>query len=257
MLEVGLVGYGGKMGGLICDLIAQSGDLKLTSVYDHKNQRNLQSRQEDIYFSNDWGEFLKHSQAVIDFSTPQATFSLLEACLEIPRPLVIGTTGLSEETHQLMRKVSQSVPVVYATNTSQGINLLNQFAFLASKILEDCDIEIVEMHHRSKKDAPSGTAMTLAEYCANARGLELEEVRVSGRDGNIGKRDKQEIGVMSLRGGDIVGRHTVGFYCDGEYLELTHTATNRKTFALGALRAVRWVMVQKNGIFSMKEVLGQ
>jgi 4-hydroxy-tetrahydrodipicolinate reductase len=139
---------------------------------------------------------------------------------------------------------------------SLGVAILNKLVYLASKSLEDFDIEIVEQHHRYKKDSPSGTAMTLAEHCAKARELDLNKVRVSGRDGMIGERTKDEIAVMALRGGDIVGRHTVGLYNDGEFLELNHTATSRDTFAKGAVKAAKWLKDQKPGLYSINDCLG-
>lgn len=253
MLKIGLVGYSGRMGQLIFREIAQKEEMQLISIYTKKSQHS--SCVDEALVTSDWQEFLEPCDMVIDFSSPQGTSQLLRAVAKNPKPLVIGTTGLSEETHVLMQELSQTIPIVYATNTSQGVALLNRLVFIASEVLRDADIEIVEMHHHHKKDAPSGTAMTLAQYCANARGLDLEKVRVSGRDGNVGERSKDEIGVMSLRGGDIVGKHTVGFYCDGEYLEITHNATNRKTFALGALRAAQWIVSKQSGLYSMKDVL--
>jgi 4-hydroxy-tetrahydrodipicolinate reductase len=139
---------------------------------------------------------------------------------------------------------------------SLGVAVLNKLVYLASKTLADFDCEIVEQHHRHKVDAPSGTALTLAEFAAKGRGEELNEVRISGRDGQIGTRTKKEIAVMALRGGDIVGRHTVGFYNDGEFLELNHTATSRETFSKGAIRAAGWIVNQESGFYSINDCLG-
>jgi len=139
---------------------------------------------------------------------------------------------------------------------SLGVAVLNRLVALASKTLRDFDCEIVEQHHKHKVDSPSGTALTLAEHAASARDLELDNVRVSGRDGVIGARTKDEIGVMSLRGGDIIGRHTVGFYNDGEFLELNHTATSRNTFSKGAIKAAMWLSTQENGLYSINDCLG-
>lgn len=252
MLRVGLVGYSGRMGQLIAECLGQESKFSLSCIFAH--QISVTAPQE-VLATSDWNEFLDHCDCVIDFSNHTGTLHLLQALLHSPKPSVIGTTGLQEEEKKLLAQVSSLAPVVYATNTSQGIALLNQLAFLVTQKLPDADIEISEFHHRQKKDSPSGTAMTLAEFCAEARGLNLESVRVSGRDGNIGKRKKEEIGVMSFRGGDIVGKHTVGFYCDGEYLELTHNATSRNTFAKGAIRALKWVIAQENGLYSMQDVL--
>lgn len=241
------------MGGLIADAISKKEEMILSSLYMRSKNPSLDVE----YAGNEWEGFLNHCEVVIDFSNQEATSQLLSAIEKNPKPLVIGTTGLDTQTHQKMKELSKQIPIVYATNTSRGIVLLNQIASLVAKTLKDADIEIIEMHHRNKKDAPSGTAMTLAECCARARGVDLEHVRVSGREGNIGKREKDQIAVMSLRGGDIVGRHTVGFYCDGEYLELSHQATSRETFALGALEALEWILSQKEGLYHMGDVLKQ
>ena len=179
--------------------------------------------------TNDIDTLLKNSDVVIDFTLPEGTEALCERALQIPKPIVSGTTGLSEHQLNLMKEAAKKMPILYATNMSLGIAVLNKLASMASKLLNDFDVEIVEMHHRYKKDAPSGTALTLAKHIATARGLDLDGVRVSGRDGNIGERTKDEIAVMALRGGDIVGRHTAGFYNDGEFIELNHTATSRDT----------------------------
>ena len=199
---------------------------------------------------------LENSDIVIDFTIAFATETLLEAALENPTPLVIGTTGLSPHQKNLLDEASKVMPILYSTNMSLGVAVLNKLVSLASSALKDFDIEIVEQHHRYKKDAPSGTAITLGENAAAARGLNLEDVRVSGRNGLIGERSKDEIAIMALRGGDIVGRHTVGFYNDGEFIELNHTATSRDTFAKGALRAAKWLVNQKNGLYSINDCLG-
>jgi 4-hydroxy-tetrahydrodipicolinate reductase len=191
--------------------------------------------------------FLNSCDGVIDFSLPQASESLLSTSLDekIYKPIVMGTTGLSTHQQNLLKQVSKFIPICYASNMSLGVAILNEVASMVSKRLQEFDCEIVEQHHRYKQDAPSGTALTLAHSCANARGLDLDKVRVSGRDGHIGARNKDEIGVMSLRGGDIVGRHTVGFYNDGEFLELNHTATSRETFSKGALSVFKWLIKQE------------
>lgn len=253
MIKVGLIGRSGRMGGLIAEVISKQEEMILSSFYTRR-----QNRSDDVaYQGEDWKSFLNLCDVVIDFSNHQLTQHLLLAIKDHPKPLVIGTTGLDQQTFEELKHISNIVPIVYATNTSRGIVLLNQIASFVSRALKDADIEIVETHHRYKKDSPSGTAMTLAEHCAKARGLDLNNVFLFGRHGNIQERGKNQIGVMSLRGGDIVGKHTIGFYCDGEYLELTHHATSRETFAIGAVQAARWVMLQKNGLYGMHDVLEQ
>ncbi|MDR1008308.1 MAG: 4-hydroxy-tetrahydrodipicolinate reductase [Campylobacteraceae bacterium] len=196
------------------------------------------------------------SDVIIDFTAPSGTEALLRYAIKRPKPLIIGTTGLTSEQLALLEQAAQSMPVLYSTNMSLGVAVLNRLVELASEKLRDFDIEIVEQHHRFKKDAPSGTAFTLGESAAKARGLELSKVRISGRDGIIGQRNKDEIGVMSLRGGDIIGRHTVGFYNDGEFIELNHTATSRDTFAKGAIHAAKWIVNQPNGQYTISDCLG-
>ncbi|TQR54008.1 4-hydroxy-tetrahydrodipicolinate reductase [Campylobacter troglodytis] len=193
---------------------------------------------------------------IIDFSAPACTRDLLSFALTSPKPIVIGTTGLDENEKALMKEASKKMPLFYATNMSLGVAVLNHLAKQAATLLRDFDIEILEMHHRHKKDAPSGTAITLAETVAGARNLELSKVRLSGRDGIIGARSKDEIAVMSLRGGDVVGQHRVGFYEDGEFIELCHNATSRATFARGAIKIAKWLIKQENGFYGMGDFLG-
>ncbi|PKZ28756.1 4-hydroxy-tetrahydrodipicolinate reductase [Campylobacter ureolyticus] len=242
MLKIGIYGSSGRMGKMIQECLKEYENAKVAALFD-KNSSNL-----EIFF--------KSSDVIIDFSMPEGTKVLLEFAKKNPKPLCIGTTGLSKDELNLMKEISKNMPILYATNMSLGVAVLNKLAFLASKALSEFDAEILEMHHRYKKDAPSGTALTLAENVAIARNLNLDKVRVSGRDGIIGQRSKDEIAVMSLRGGDIVGRHTAGFYGNGEFIELNHTATSRATFANGAIKAAIWLSSQKNGLYDINDCLG-
>ncbi len=253
MLNVGIFGASGRVGRLLIDDLKTEEGLKLEAVYVRKTQDF--PVPEGTLVTNDIDAFVEASDIVIDFSLPEAAQSLLEALLKNPKPLVSGTTGLSVHQLNLLKSLSEVAPVLYATNMSLGVAMLNKLVSLASKTLEGFDIEIVEMHHRHKKDAPSGTALTLAESAASARGLDLDQVRVSGRNGNIGERTDDEIAVMALRGGDIVGRHTVGFYNDGEFVELNHTATSRNTFSKGAIRAAKWLHTQERGLYGIADCL--
>ena len=213
-MKVGIFGASGRVGKLLVENIIKDDSLNLSSVYVRRKM-DFDVKGQTLV-TNDMEVFLKESEIVIDFTLPQATESLLTIALEKePKPLVIGTTGLSSHQQNLLKLASQKMPILYATNMSVGVALLNKLVYTASKILNDFDIEIVEMHHRFKKDAPSGTALTLAESAAKARNLNIDQIRTSGRNGNIGEREKDEIAVMALRGGDIVGEHTVGFYNDG------------------------------------------
>ena len=253
MVRVGVFGANGRVGKLIIDDLKITDDISLSSVFVRTSLDF--SIDPSVLVSTDIKSFLNGCDIVIDFSLPEACEALLEAAIKTPKPLVIGTTGLSTHQLNLLKQASENMPVLYATNMSLGVALLNKLVYQASAALDGFDIEIVEMHHKYKKDAPSGTALTLGESAAAGRGLDLDKVRVSGRDGNIGERTKDEIAVMALRGGDIVGRHTVGFYNDGEFIELNHTATSRNTFSKGAIRAATWLADQEAGLYSISDCL--
>jgi 4-hydroxy-tetrahydrodipicolinate reductase len=254
MVKVGIYGASGRVGKLLIEDLAGEETLALAAVF--VRQELKAAVPEGTLVTNDLEAFIGASDIIIDFSLPEAAQTLMEALLKTPKPLVSGTTGLNIHQLNLLKELSGVAPVLYATNMSLGVALLGKLVNLASKTLEGFDIEIVEMHHRHKKDAPSGTALTLAEAAAAGRGLDLDSVRVSGRNGNIGERSKDEIAVMALRGGDIVGRHTVGFYNDGEFIELGHTATSRNTFSKGAIRAAKWLTSQPVGLYSIADCLG-
>ena len=254
MVKVGIYGANGRVGKLLIEDLAAEETLQLAAVFVRKTFKG--ALPEGTLVTNDIDTFVAASDIIIDFSLPEAAQTLTETLLKTPKPLVSGTTGLSTHQQNLLKELSSVVPVLYATNMSLGVALLGKLVNLASKTLDGFDIEIVEMHHRHKKDAPSGTALTLAEAAAAGRNLNLDAVRVSGRNGNIGERTKDEIAVMALRGGDIVGRHTVGFYNDGEFIELGHTATSRNTFSKGAIRAAKWLNTQPNGLYTIADCLG-
>jgi 4-hydroxy-tetrahydrodipicolinate reductase len=253
MVRVGVFGANGRVGQLIIDDLKESENISLSSVFV-RSELNF-SIDPSVLVSTDIKSFLNGCDIVIDFSLPEACEALLEAAIKTPKPLVIGTTGLSTHQLNLLKEASENMPVLYATNMSLGVALLNKLVYQAAAALDGFDIEIVEMHHKHKKDALSGTALTLGESAAEGRGLDLDKVRVSGRDGNIGERTEDEIAVMAIRGGDIVGRHTVGFYNDGEFIELNHTATSRNTFSKGAIRAGAWLADKEPGLYSISDCL--
>ncbi|KIM07157.1 MAG: dihydrodipicolinate reductase [Sulfurovum sp. PC08-66] len=254
MLKVGIVGSTGRVGSLLIENLAHDSEAMLSCV--HVFDELKKEVGAGVVITNSMDELLNHCDVVIDFSAPQATQALLEAALKNPKPLVIATTGFTSHQQNLMKEVSKEMPLLYSSNMSVGIALLKQLVERVSHTLKDFDIEIVEQHHRHKVDSPSGTAITLGEFAAKGRGVDLDSVRISGRDGQIGARSKEEIAVMALRGGDIVGRHTVGFYNDGEFLELNHTATSRETFSKGALRAAKWLIAQEVGFYTINDCLG-
>lgn len=255
--HIGIFGASGRIGKLLIEEISKESDLGIGSVFARDDIQSLKAQ--NLPLAKDINEFLQNSQCVIDFSSNAGTYALLQQALDTKThiPMVIGSTGLDSTTSELMQRASEQFPILYASNMSRGVAILNKISALVASSLSESDIEIVEIHHHHKKDAPSGTALSLAQSCAKARGLSLDKVRISGRNGDIGARSKDEIGVMSLRGGDIAGRHTVGFYVDGEYLELTHNATSRLTFAKGAIVALKWLATQKrdNKLYGVNDFL--
>ena len=253
MLKIGILGASGRVGQLLVGLIKSSGTASLAAVY-FKGKGEGDFGEAHVASSID--DFLAHCDAVIDFSYHEGTEELISALAKQPKPCVIGTTGLNAHQLHLMADTATKMPILYATNMSLGVAMLSRLVAITSEKLRDFDIEITEMHHRHKKDAPSGTALTLATSAAKARDLDLDAVRISGRNGIIGERTKDEISVMALRGGDIVGEHVVGFYEDGEYIRLQHTATSRETFAKGAFKALLWTVKQPNGLYSINDCLG-
>jgi 4-hydroxy-tetrahydrodipicolinate reductase len=199
---------------------------------------------------------IDQADVIIDFSLHSATQGLFELAVEKGKPLVVGTTGHSPEERVKLRELAARVPTVWAGNFSIGVNLLYFLTQRASEILSmDYDAEIVEMHHRFKKDAPSGTAARLAEIVLEKRNLKASDLR-HGREGITGERTQREVGMHSLRGGDVVGEHTVSFAALGERLELTHKASDRRIFAAGAIRSAEWIVGQPAGIYDMQDVLG-
>ena len=206
---------------------------------------------------DDLGGVIAYGDVVVDFSSHTATAGVVSLCADNKKALVIGTTGHSEAEKAEIAKRKSVIPIVFASNFSTGVNTLFWLTRKAAEILgPGYDLEILEMHHRMKKDAPSGTAKTLAGILADVRKLQLDKAARHGRDGITGERTNSEIGIHSIRGGDVVGDHTVIFANAGERLELTHKATSRDTLANGALRAALWVVQQKPGLYDMQDVLG-
>ncbi len=206
---------------------------------------------------DDLAGVIRGCDVVIDFSAHAATVEVARLCAKHKKALVIGTTGHTDTDTFEIKQHQKRIPIVWASNFSTGVNTLFWLTRKAAEILgPDFDLEVVEMHHRQKKDAPSGTAKTLAEILADVRKLHLEQAARHGRAGLVGERTPGEIGVHSIRGGDVVGDHTVIFANVGERVELTHKASSRDTFANGALRAAQWLVKQKPGLYNMQDVLG-
>ena len=221
-----------------------------------KNFRQLEVVGQ-IDTGDDLAAVIDKGDVVIDFSTHTATVEVAALCARHGKALVIGTTGHTDTDTFEITKSRAKISIVWASNFSTGVNTLFWLTRKAAEILgPDFDLEVVEMHHRLKRDAPSGTAKTLAEILADVRLLRLAEAARHGRSGIVGERKPSEIGIHSLRGGDVVGDHTVVFANTGERVELTHKASSRDTFANGALRAALWVVNQKPGLYDMQDVLG-
>ena len=254
MVKIGIHGASGKMGRMIIECLKNEPDAKLSAAYTIEPLDF--ALPDGVVITDKFDELFANCDVVIDFTIKDGAINLLNYARTDPKPLVIGTTGLGEDGANLLKLASAAMPILYATNMSLGVAVLNRLAALASKALREFDTEIVEQHHRHKKDAPSGTALTLGERVAAARGLNLKDVLVTGRDGLVGARSKDEIAILAVRGGDVVGRHTVGFYNEGEFIELNHTATSRATFAKGAIKAAIWVAGQQSGLYGIDDCLG-
>lgn len=205
----------------------------------------------------DLHEFLRQVDVVVDFSHPEASKCHAVACAQENKRMVVGTTGLSDEQRQALSDAARQIAIVFAPNMSVGVNLCLKLLETAAQVLGDeFDVEILEAHHREKIDAPSGTALRMGEVVAKALGRKLTDCAVYGRQGQIGERDGKTIGFSTVRAGDILGEHTVMFAGAGECIEFVHKVSSRQTFAIGALRAARWVMERERGLFDMQDVLG-
>ncbi|MBU6958042.1 4-hydroxy-tetrahydrodipicolinate reductase [Pseudomonas sp. CVAP len=193
---------------------------------------------------------------LIDFTLPEVMLKNLAFCCKVGKAMVIGTTGLDATQKQLLAEAGKDIPIVFAANFSVGVNLSLKLLDMAARVLgDDADIEIIEAHHRNKIDAPSGTALRMGEVIASALDRDLQKVAVYGREGHTGVRERETIGFATVRGGDVVGDHTVLFACEGERLEITHKASSRMTFAKGAVRAALWLDGREPGLYDMQDVL--
>ncbi len=242
MIKLLITGAKGRMGQAVKSCALADGGFEIASEID---------------LGDSLADGLSRSEAVIDFSYRGFTLELLEGCVEKKVLLVMGTTGHTDEELEAIQKASEVIPIVHAPNFSVGVNTLFWLTAKATEILgRGFDLEVVEMHHRMKKDAPSGTARRLAEILAERRSLSYDKDTRHGRFGDVGARTDDEIGVHALRGGDVVGDHTVIYAGDGERVELTHKASSRNTFANGSLRAAKWLSDKSPGLYDMQDVLG-
>ncbi len=265
MLQVAIHGAVGRMGRSIASVLAEDPDANLVAAMDRTDSELVGrdigaltgSGPTGVKVTADVEEFLGNVEVVIDFSIAAATAKLLPICAGQRIPMVIGTTGLDAETRAALERAAEHIPVVFAPNYSQGVNALYFLAARAAELLgPGFDAEIVEIHHKRKVDSPSGTAVRLGEVVAAAKALDPGRAVTHGRSGHVGARPSNEIGVMAVRGGDVVGEHTVYLVGEGERLELTHRASDRSIFARGAVRAAHWVVGRPAGLYDMADVMG-
>ncbi len=265
MIKIGVAGAAGKMGSRITALCREYDGLELAGAFERAGHKDIGRDIGPVVGIGETGILLQDSiekimdavDIIIDFTSIESTKKNLEAASAKGRAMVIGTTGLSRDDLSHMEPMMKSIPCVMASNMSLGVNLLLKVLQDVARVLgDDYDIEIVEAHHRLKKDAPSGTALKMAQVIAGAINRDLEEVGVYARHGIIGQRTKKEIGIQTVRAGDIVGEHTVLFGGLGERIEITHKASSRDTFARGALKAALWLAAKPAGLFDMQDVLG-
>ena len=241
MTKIAITGSNGRMGQALIEAV---------KLNPNVSQGSILNRGDDIE------RVLKDFDVLIDFTRPEATLDALSTCQSAGKAMVIGTTGFSDDALKVIDQASSDIPIVFAPNMSVGVNLTLKLLETTAKVIgTDSNIEIVEAHHRHKVDAPSGTALKMGEVIANALGRDLSDCAVYGREGKEGPRDRQTIGFSSIRGGDVVGEHTVTFFMEGERVEITHKASSRMTYANGAVKASQWLTNQPNGLYSMQDVL--
>jgi 4-hydroxy-tetrahydrodipicolinate reductase len=264
MLNIVIAGSTGRMGHALLEGVIGDAELRLHAALDRAGNAAIGRDAGEfvgapcgVKISADVAAALQGADVLVDFTRPEATMEYLAACRKAGTKLVIGTTGFNAQQKQAIADAARDIAIVFAPNMSVGVTLLISLVQSAAKVLaEGYDIEIIEAHHRHKVDAPSGTALRLGEAAAAALGRNLAECAVYGREGVTGERDAKTIGFATVRGGDVVGDHTVLFAGTGERVELTHKASSRATFALGALRAAKFLAGKQSGLFDMQDVLG-
>jgi 4-hydroxy-tetrahydrodipicolinate reductase len=264
MIKIGITGVCGKMGRLIASLVPKELDMKLTGAIEAKGHPSIGVdistevglKEYPLIVEDDLESCIDKLDVVIEFTNPKATIENLTIATNYRKKMVIGTTGLSSNQESILKEASQKTAIVYAPNMSVGVNLLYKLIQEATSILkDDFDIEIVEAHHRFKKDAPSGTACKILEIISKELGRSIEELSVYGRYGE-GIREKDTVGVFAVRAGDIAGEHRIIFGGMGETIEIIHRAQSREIFARGAIKAARFIAHKEKGLFSMQHVLG-
>ncbi len=255
--RIAILGAAGRMGRALIEAASQRGDVHVTAAIERPGSADLgRSVAPGVTICQGIAECSDAFDVLIDFTRPEATLAALAECEAAGKAMVIGTTGFTPEQKARIDAAAQRIAICQATNFSIGVNVVLKLLDTAARALgDDYDIEIVEAHHRHKVDAPSGTALALGEAVANAVGRNLREVAVYGREGQTGARDRKTIGFATVRGGDVIGDHTVMFLGEGERVEISHKASSRGNFANGALRAAAWLPGRKPGRYDMRDVL--
>ena len=265
MLRIAIAGAAGRMGRALIQAVHQDSELELSVATLRPESSLLGADAGEIAGVGRLGvELRSHLPAephlfdlLIDFTNPENTLSNLGLCADLKVPIVVGTTGLTAEQNAKLESFSSAIPICYAANFSTGVTLCLQLLQQAASVLaQDADIEVVEAHHKHKVDAPSGTALAMGRAIADSLGKDPDETFVLSREGIIGEREPGTIGFSTVRGGDIVGDHTVLFAAEGERVEITHKASSRMAFARGAVRASHWLAAQPKGLYDMRDVLG-
>jgi 4-hydroxy-tetrahydrodipicolinate reductase len=263
MLKVVIAGCSGRMGHALLEGVFEDAELALHGALDRADSPQIGrdageqfGKKSGVLISHEVDAALKGADVLVDFTRPEPSLVYLAACQKAGVNMVIGTTGFAADQKNIIANAAKEIAVVFAPNMSVGVTLLINLVQAAAKVLnEGYDIEVIEAHHRHKVDAPSGTALRLGEAAASALGRNLEACAIYGREGVTGERDPSTIGFATVRGGDVVGDHTVLFAGIGERVELTHKASSRATFALGALRGAKFMQGKKSGLFDMQDVL--
>ena len=265
MIRVAVAGAAGRMGNALIQAVSLANDLSLGSAFEHNESPLLGRDAGEIAGIGNAGVVLERVSSdkadcfdvIIDFTIPEATISLAEICLKNSKAMVIGTTGFDSVQLARLQEISRDIPIFLSPNMSLGVNLMFKLVEVAAAALGDeMEYEVQEAHHSQKVDSPSGTAVKLGEILSRILSRDLEEAGVYGRKGMVGERKGKEIGFSSIRGGDIVGDHTVFFIGEGERIEITHRAQSRKNFARGALTAVRYIDAKETGFFDMQKLMG-
>jgi 4-hydroxy-tetrahydrodipicolinate reductase len=264
-MRVAVVGAAGRMGKNLIEAVGMTKGLELTAATEHPDSSLIGADAGEVAgvgklgvtIAADLAAVVNDFDVVIDFTGLAPTLNHLSICREHGKKIVIGTTGFDDAQKTQIADASKDIGVVFAPNMSVGVNLCFKLLDMAARVMgDDCDIEIIEAHHRHKLDAPSGTAVRMGEVVADALGRDLSKVAVYGREGQTGERERETIGFETIRAGDVVGEHTVWFATEGERVEITHKASSRMTFAKGAARAAAWLESKDAGLFDMQDVLG-